>query len=102
MKSAEALKAAADRLALFVRGLDQRQPEAANVVAEEVERRFDPDGIHRGPENLVRRRELGFDPPGGIGVALLEQRDLLLHLRPDDVGVDADAADTADLEKREE
>ena len=35
-----------------------------------------------------------------LDVALAEAADQLLHLRPDDVGVDADAADAAELEER--
>ena len=42
---------------------------------------------------------LGFEPLRALGVALAEEADQLLHLRPDYVRVDADAAHAAELEE---
>ena len=73
---------------------------AADLVAEEGERRLDRDRVRRDGEQLVDRRELTVDRPRPLDVARVRGAHLLGDLRPDDVGVDADAADRAELEER--
>jgi hypothetical protein len=69
-------------------------------VAEHVQRGLDLDRPGNHAEQLVGRLELVIDPLRAVRVAVSEALDHLLHLRPDHVCVDADAAAAADLEER--
>src|SRR5205807_7113743 len=60
------------------------------------------DRIRRHLEQLVARHERFVDPLRLVPLSFAVKADHLLDLRPDDVGVHADAADAADLEEREE
>ena len=71
-------------------------------MPEDVERSLDRDRIRRDLEQLVGRLRRLVDAPGLDVVALLVQPDHLLHLRPGDVRVDADAADAPELQERED
>ena len=82
--------------------LDHRQPVAADVVAEQVERRLDRDRVRLHLQQVVGRRHLLVEPPRAVDVAVLVAPDHLLRLRPPDVRVHADAADAAELEERED
>ena len=73
----------------------------ADVVPEQVQRRLDRDRVratlsrsYAGVE--LARRSSRARPTSPVAKA----PDLLLHLRADDVRVDADAADAAELEER--
>src|SRR5829696_3940550 len=102
LEQPEAREAVSDALALLVGRLDERQPVAADVVAEQVQRRLDRDRIAGDAKQLDRRRELAVERPRGFVLAGLPEPYELLHLRPHDVGVDADAADAAELEERQD
>src|SRR6266542_390463 len=70
-------------------------------MAKEIESRFDRDGIGLDLQQLVDRFELLIDLSRRLGVAFAEGADHGLYPRPDDVRVNADASDRAQLEKRE-
>ena len=57
-EQAEALEAVADRLALLVRRLDERQPVPADLVAEQIQRALDRDRVHRDAQESIDGREL--------------------------------------------
>src|SRR5436190_3085221 len=95
---AQALEAGSHLLLLFGRRLDQRQAQAADLVAEDVEGSLDRDRVRLHLQQLVGRLQRLVDPPRLDMVALLVEPDHLLHLWPDDVRVDADATDAAQLE----
>src|SRR6266545_7459722 len=71
-------------------------------MAEEVQRRLDGNGIGLDLEQLESRLELLVDAARRLDVALAESTDHLLHLRPDDVRVNADTADAPELEEWED
>ena len=48
----------------------------------------------------IDRPELPVEPPRRVDVTALEELDLLLHLPPDEVRVDADATDPSELQER--
>src|SRR5581483_4695176 len=99
---ARTLQARAYLVDLVVRRLDHRQTEAAGLVAEEVQRRLDRDRVRDDSQEVEGRRHLVVQAPRAVDVALLEAADHLLRLRPPDVRVDADAADAAELQERED
>ena len=68
-------------------------------MAEQVERRFDRDRVARDLQQVVGGGELGVDLARALEVALVRRPHLLGDLRADDVGVDADAAEPAELEE---
>ena len=75
--------------------------DAADVVSEQVQRRFDLDraGRHaRAARRRPRARRRAARAASTSPVA--EAPDQFLHLRPDDVRVHTDAAHTAELEER--
>src|SRR5712692_2628917 len=90
---AEALETVADARQLVLGRLDERQPEAAHVMAEEVEGGLDRDRVRLHLEQLVRGTQGLVQAPRLDVVALLVEPDHLLHLRPDHVLMDTDAAD---------
>ncbi len=98
----EPLEAVADLGRLGLVGLDERQAQPADLVAEELERPLDRDRIRLHSENLDGRPKLLVERVGALDVAGAVARDELLHLRSHDMGVDADATNTADLEERQE
>src|SRR6266511_2261404 len=71
-------------------------------MAKEIESRFDRDGVGLDLQQLVDRFELLIDLSRRLGVALAKSADHGLHPQPDDVRVNADASDRAELEKRED
>ena len=75
---------------------------AADVVAEQVQRRLDRDRVRGDAQELDRRRELAVERPRRLVLACVPEPDQLLHLRADDVRVHADAADAAELEERQD
>src|SRR6185503_21271388 len=95
----ESLEAVADLGGLCLVGLDERQSQPADLVAEELERLLDRDRVRLHLEDLDRRPKLLVERVGTLDVAGAVARDQLLHLRPYDVGVDADASYPADLEE---
>src|SRR3954469_22366994 len=96
----EALEAGADPGDLLLGRRHERQPVTADLVAEQVQRRLDRDRVRRHLEQLVRRPELTVELPPSVDVAVERRPDLLRDLRADDVRVDADPADTAELDER--
>src|SRR4029079_828608 len=65
------LETAPDLLELRVAGLDHRQPEPADVVAEEFEGRLDRDRVRRHLEQLERGSHLLVQRSGTVDVARL-------------------------------
>ena len=59
-------------------------------------------GFADDPEQLDRRRQLPVERARGVVLAGVPEPDQLLHPGADDVRVDADAADSAELEERED
>src|SRR5262249_21282865 len=102
LEQAEPLEAVAHRAALLVRRLDERQSEAADVMAEKVERRLDRDRVRRDAEQLDGRAELLVERPGALDVAFAVPDHHLLDSRPDDMRVHAHATQAAELEERED
>src|SRR5213596_3622119 len=100
LKHPEALEAVSDHGLLALVRLDERQPQAADVVAEHVQRGLDLDRPCDDAEQLVGRLELVVDPLRALRISLAEAPDHLLHLRSDHVRVNANAAAAADLEER--
>ena len=96
----EAVEAGPHLLDLVLGRLDERQPQAADLVAEEVESRLDGDRVRDDLQEVVGGLQLVVDAPGLDVVSGLVQPDHLLHLRADDVRVHADTAGAADLEER--
>ncbi len=84
------------------RRIDHREPVAAELVAEQVHRGLDRNRVRRDLQEVESRRHLLVDAPCAVDVAALPQPDHLLRLRPPDVGVDADSADAAEREERED
>src|SRR5579859_1491166 len=99
---AEPFEAVPDALLLVLVRLDQRQPEPAHLVPEDVERGLDRDRVRLHLQQLVRRGHRLVHALCLDVVALLVEPDHLLDLRAADVRVDADAADAAELEERED
>ena len=54
----EPLEAVADRGGLGLVGLDEREPQAADLVPEQVERALDRDRVRLHPQELDRRPQL--------------------------------------------
>ena len=102
LEQAEPGEAVADALDLVLGRVDERQPVAADLVAEQVQRRLDRDRVADHAQQLDRRHELAVERPCGLVLASVPEPDQLLHLRPDDVRVHADAADAAELEERQD
>ena len=69
------LERGADHAPLLVRGLDQREPQAADVVAEHGERGLHGDGVRRHRERLDHRTQLCVNRARTLDVAVLEPRD---------------------------
>src|SRR6266550_2791617 len=67
-------------------------------MAKKVERSLDRDGIGLDLEQLVDRFELLVDLARRLGVTLSESANHRLDAWPDDVRVDANTADSAELE----
>src|SRR6266480_486165 len=78
---AVALATVPDPRQLPVARLDEREAEAADVVAEQVERSLDLNRTGRHRKQLVRRCELLVDPLRAFCVAVPEEADHLLDLR---------------------
>src|SRR5262249_1580254 len=102
LEQAEPLEAVAHRAALLVRRLDERQSEAADVMAEKVERRLDRDRVRRDAEQLDGRVELLVEAPGALDITGAEAAHHRLDLRPHDVGVHTHATEPSELEERED
>ena len=100
--AAQALEAEADLRALGLVRLDERQPRAADLVAEQVQRRLDRDRVPHDLEDVERGLRLGLELPRAVLVAVAVAADHLLDLRADDVRVDADAAQAAEADERED
>ena len=75
---------------------------AADLVAEQIQRGLDRNRVADDSQELDRGGKLPVELPGRLVLAGLPQADQLLHLRPDNMGVDADAADAAELEERQD
>src|SRR6266550_4433746 len=71
-------------------------------MAKKVERSLDRDGIGLDLEQLVDRFELLVDLARRLGVTLSESANHRLDAWPDDVRVDANTADSAELEEGED
>src|SRR5712691_11043235 len=71
-------------------------------MTEEIQGSLDRDRVRLDLEQLIRRLEVLVDEARRLDVPLTERADHSLHLRPDDVRVDADPADSPELEKRED
>src|SRR3954454_4404979 len=94
LQQAVALERAADRRLLVLVGLDQRQAQTTDAVAEQVERRLHRDRVRRDRHRLVDAAQRAVDPRTLVGLV-----DHAPHLLADDVAGDADAADAADVER---
>src|SRR5215210_8920903 len=92
LEQAQAGEAVAHPFALVVRGRDERQTVTADLVPEQVQGGLDRDRVRRHAQQLDRGAELAVEAAGALGVTGLPEPDELLHLRPDDVRVHADAA----------
>src|SRR3954469_17813771 len=71
-------------------------------MAEEIQGSFDRDGVGLDLEQLQSRLDSLVDAARRLDVALSESVDHLPDLRADDMSVNADAADAAELEERED
>jgi hypothetical protein len=100
LEQAQPLETVADTVPLGVAGLDEREPESADVPAEQVERRLDGDGVGLDLEQLVGRMEVLVETASRLQIALAEGADHGLHQRPDHVRVYTNTADSAKLEER--
>src|SRR3954447_4543029 len=101
-EQAEPLETPADGGDLLGRRRRDRQAMAADGVTEQVERGLDGDRVRLDLQQLVRRVELAVELARPDAVAAVEGANLLGDLEPDDVGVDADTAEAADLEERQD
>jgi hypothetical protein len=102
LEQLQTLEAVADGGALAVAGLDERQPQTAYAVAEQVERRLDRNGIGLDLEQLIGRLELFVEAARRLDVALAERANHGFDLRTDDVRMNTHTADPADLEERKD
>ena len=75
---------------------------SADLVPEEIQGALDRDRVPDDAEQLDRRGELLVESPRSLDVTRAVEPNELLHLRADDVRVDADAAHAAELEERED
>ena len=66
LQQPEPLEAAADGRLLLGRRVDERQPEAADVVAEQVERRLDRDRVRLHAEQVDRGAQLLVERAGTV------------------------------------
>src|SRR5688572_4330926 len=82
-EQAEPGEAVAHALALVLGRVDERQPMAADLVAQQVQRHLDRDRVRRHPQELDRGAELAVECPRRVVLALPPEPDQLLHLRPD-------------------
>ena len=87
------LEGAADDRELGLVGLDERQPQAADVVAEQVQRGLDRDRARGAEHRLEDVAQRGVDLRAAL--RLVEHA---AHLGADDVAGDADAAGAAEVE----
>ena len=71
-------------------------------MAEEVQRALDRDRVRCDAKEVDRGAQPLVELARTVDVARTEEPDHLLHLRPDDMRVHADAAEAADLEERED
>src|ERR671937_1847109 len=71
-------------------------------MSEKIERSLDRDGVGLDLQELVDRFERLVELSRRLGVALSEGTDHGLDLRPSDVGVHTNAADTSELEERQD
>src|SRR6476646_4243692 len=97
LQEAVVLECAADRGLLGLVGLDEREPQAADPVAQQVQRGLDGDRVRRdghGVEDAAKRR---VDRAALVGLV-----DHPAHLLADDVARDADSPDAADVERARE
>src|SRR6266511_2812232 len=99
LEQLQPLEAGANLRRLLTGRLDERQAQPAHVVTEQVQRGLDGDRVRLHLEDLERRSRLLLQAAGSVEVALAEARDQLLHLRPHDVRVDANATYAAELEE---
>ena len=99
LEQAQPLETGADLCDLVLARLDERQPHAADVVTEQVQRGLDLDRPGDDADQLVGGRKLVVQLPCRLDVARAEALDQLLDLRADDVGVHADAAEPAELDE---
>src|SRR6266516_5036573 len=83
-------------------GVDQGRAVRPGRQAEEVHRGLEQDRAGGGEQPLEESQVAQVQVEGGRGVAPLEGGDQLLEGRADQVGGDADHADAADGEQREE
>ena len=65
----DALERRPDDLDLFVRSSHERQAQAADLVAEQVQRGFHGNRVDRHAERVDQRLELVVDPPRTFAVA---------------------------------
>ena len=72
LEQAEPLEAAADRGLFRGRRVDERQAEAADVVAEQVQRRLDRDRVRLHAQEVDRRAQLLVDRARAVDVARAE------------------------------
>ena len=72
----------------------------SHSVAEQVQRGLDRERIRLNTEEVVRRGELPVELAPSLDVARQSRPYLLRDLWPDDVRVDADPADPAELRER--
>ena len=82
------------------RRLDERQPQAADLVAEQLERRLDRDRVRLDPRSSIAGRSSSSSARAPSTSPSRYRVIISFTRRPDDVRVDADAADAADLEER--
>ena len=96
----EPREAVANAVELVGGGRNERQAVAADVVTEQRQSGLDRDRVRGDREQVEGGPQLCVDLAGALGVARLERPHLLGNLPADDVGVDEDAADSAQLEER--
>src|SRR6478672_2140427 len=77
--------------------LDHRQPQAARLEAEQVERGFDGSGARREEQGLVHVLQLVVDLARALSVARHGGLVHLVHARADQMRRDADPARAAQL-----
>src|SRR5919108_5627728 len=93
---------AAGEVDLLGGGVRQRQAQRAGRQAEQVEAGLEQDRAAGGEQSLEQGQVPGVEVQRGAGVAALERGDQLLDGGADQVGGDADHADAADRQQRQE